>query len=334
MLTDDFTFFLFAVGFISLLNIMIASGLWLSFLTSRKNYLAIACAAAAVEVCRHLGDFVSGLNPGSVALYINSNFLQFTSTILLSISLHFIFKNSFGREIWLLAALYLGFAVATIYDVSNDFPGVPYQTYITSAPLIAATALLFWRALFTGKVISPSKLFFVIASGMLLAIRLWLPNMPLDNVYLLIYYMEYLFFSIMLTAMIIFEIEYSNTTVKKLLNEKVQSEQDLQFIVDNSLDIILVANEVGLLRSWSRKAQEVFGYSREQAIGKIHMDEMFSDNFWKRDLGAVDEFHAHMESIEGKSFMVDVRLKEVSHNNTNYSIFVLRLIAEPGNMLG
>jgi hypothetical protein len=46
--------------------------------------------------------------------------------------------------------------------------------------------------------------------------------------------------------------------------------------------------------------------------------------------GAVDEFHARMESIEGKSFMVDVRLKRVSHNSSDYSIFVLRLIAEPG----
>ena len=78
------------------------------------------------------------------------------------------------------------------------------------------------------------------------------------------------------------------------------------------------------------KAKEVFGYSKEQAIGKIHMGDLFENDFSDEMFGAVDEFHARMESIEGKSFMVDVRLKRVFHNSSNYSIFVLRLIAEPG----
>lgn len=134
----------------------------------------------------------------------------------------------------------------------------------------------------------------------------------------------------MLTALILYEIEYSSRKVKKLLDSRTQSEQDLQFIVDNSLDIILVTDSIGLLRSWSRKAKEVFGYTRDQAIGKIHMNDMFENDFWNENLGAVDEFHARMESVEGRSFMVDVRRRKVSHNNTDYSIFVLRLIAEPG----
>ncbi|HAG72573.1 MAG TPA: hypothetical protein DCL66_10270 [Gammaproteobacteria bacterium] len=60
------------------------------------------------------------------------------------------------------------------------------------------------------------------------------------------------------------------------------------------------------------------------------MEDMFGNDASDEIFGAVDEFHAGMESIEGRSFMVDVRLKSVSHNSSDYSIFVLKLIAEPG----
>lgn len=330
MLTDDLTFFLFAVGFISLLNLMVASGIWLSFLTSKKRYLAIACAATAVEVCRQTVDFFTASNRESFLLYISSDTLQFGSTLILSASLLFIFRNSLGKELWIFFGLILSFVVMALFQFFVPLSPDIYLNYLYASPLIAATGFLYWRAWFTGSVISPSKIFLLVASGTLFLIRITLPSLVLNNFYLLLYYMEYLSFSMMLTALILYEIEYSNRKVKKLLDSRIQSEQDLQFIVDNSLDIILVADDAGILRSWSAKAQEVFGYVRDQAIGKMHMDEMFENNFYDQEVGAVDEFHARMESIEGKSFMVDVRLKKVSHNDSNYSIFVLRLIAEPG----
>jgi PAS domain S-box-containing protein len=330
MLTDDLTFFLFAVGFISLLNLMVASGLWLSFLTSKKRYLAIACSGAAVEVCRHTIDFFTASNRDSFLLNVSSNFLQFGSTVLLSASLLFIFRNSLGRELSIFIGLILSLIAITLFKFFIPLSPEIYLNYLYSCPLIAATMFLFWRAWFTGSILSPSKIFLLVASGTLLLIRITLPSLVIDNFYLLLYYMEYLSFSMMLIALILYEIEYSNRKVRKLLDSKTQSEQDLQFIVDNSLDIILVADDAGLLRSWSTKAQEVFGYTKGQAIGKINMDKMFENNFFDQEVGAVDEFHSHMESINGKSFMVDVRMKKVSHNDSDYSIFVLRLIAEPG----
>ena len=330
MLTDDLTFFLFAVGFISLLNLMIASGIWLNFLTSKKRYLAIACAATAVEVSRQSVDFFSGSNQDSIILYVVSNGLQFSSTLLLSASLLLIFRTSLGRELWMFLTLGLSFVLATVFEITLPALSNIYLNYLYSLPLIAGTGLLFWRALFTGAVISPSKIFLLMASGTLFLIRITLPSLAVDNFFLLLYYMEYLSFSMILTALILYEVEYSNRKVKVLLEDATQSEQDLQFIVDNSLDIILVVDNTGLLQSWGTKAKEVFGYSKEQAIGIIHMGDMFENNFSDEMFGAVDEFHARMESIEGKSFMVDVRLKRVFHNSSNYSIFVLRLIAEPG----
>ncbi|MFK7863891.1 MAG: PAS domain S-box protein [Pseudohongiellaceae bacterium] len=330
MLTDDLSFFLFAVGFISLLNLMITSGIWLSYLTSRKRYLTIACAAAALEVCRHTTDFLSGANPTSTTFAVVSSFLQFGSTLFLSISLLFIYRNSLGREIWLFISISLAFLIATVTEFFL-FPALVAESpYLGAIPLIGVTGILLWRGLLTGKVFTPSKVFLLVASALLLLIRITLPALPINNFYLLLYYMEYLSFSMMLTALILYEIEYSNRKVRKLLDSRTQSEQDLQFIVDNSLDIILVVDDTGLLRSWSRQANEVFGYTREQAIGKVHMNDMFEADFWNQNSGAVDEFSARMESIESKSFMVDVRVRKVSHNNADYSIFVLRLIAEPG----
>lgn len=230
--------------------------------------------------------------------------------------------------------LSIALIASVLYEIFIQRPANPLQAYLGAAPLIAATGFLVWRTIFTGQATTPSKLFFLTASGTLFIIRLALPASAIDNLYLLFYYIEYVCFSMMLIAIILYEIEYSNRKVQSLLDSKVQSEQDLQFIVDNSFDIILMADQQGLLRSWSKKAQDVFGYTREQAIGKIHLHGMFVDNFLNRELGAVDEFHARMNSIDGKSFMVDVRLQEVSHDGSFYSIFVLRLIEEPGGNTG
>ncbi|MFT4862376.1 MAG: PAS domain S-box-containing protein [Pseudohongiellaceae bacterium] len=334
MLTEDTTFFLLAIIFIAILNAMIISGIWLSYLTSRKPYLALACFAGVLEIMLHFSDLATGIRQDTVMFYSLANILQFGSTLTLAVAMLAAFGSiSRGvRSAILLLSLALG--VSVVYEAFVKLPSSPLETYLGSLPLLGASGFLMWRTIFTGQGVTPSKLFFLTASSTLLLIRLALPAMPIDNLYLLFYYIEYMCFSMILIAIILYEIEYSNRKVKSLLDSKVQSEQDLQFIVDNSFDIILVADKQGLLRSWSKKAQQVFGYSPEQAVGKIHLDGMFVDNFLNRELGAVDEFHARMVSIEGKSFMVDVRLKEVSYAGTSYSIFVLRLIEEPGSNSG
>ncbi len=334
MLTDDIAFFFFAVIFVAVLNFMIISGIWLSYLTSKKPYLAIACFAGALEVLLHFSDFGTGLSSNVSTYYFISKVLQFASTLLLAIAM----LSAFGTISRPVKAFCVGLSVCLLLSISIELAtGIASDAvvvYLLDAPLLLASGFLVWRTFFTGQTFTPSKLFFIAASSTLLLIRLSLPLLPLDNLYLLLYFIEYICFSMLLIAIILYEIEYSNRKVKELLDSKVQSEQDLQFIVDNSFDIILVADQQGLLRSWSKKAQQVFGYSRDQAIGKIHLDAIFVDNFLKRQLGAVDEFHARMMSIDGKSFMVDVRLKEVSHEDNFYSIFVLRLIEEPGSFSG
>ena len=61
----------------------------------------------------------------------------------------------------------------------------------------------------------------------------------------LFYYMDVLLFPITLLTLNLDEIEKTKKRVSELLIEKKQSEEHLQFILDNSIDIILNAYTFG-----------------------------------------------------------------------------------------
>jgi len=124
------------------------------------------------------------------------------------------------------------------------------------------------------------------------------------------------------------EVEANTAQIASLLDDRMQSEQDLQFMLDNSLDVILVADSIGLLMSWNKRAELKFGYTSEQAIGKLHMDDLFTDNFWEKELREDRESCARMEHVEGHSFDMGVRVKSVSHRKSEYRIYVLRELAQ------
>ena len=86
-----------------------------------------------------------------------------------------------------------------------------------------------------------------------------------------------------------------------------------------------MSDAVGLLHFWSNKAREVFGYSREQVVGKIHMDDLFASNYWGRGPGKAEELHSEMEAMGVQGFTVDVRMREVFHHSGAYYVFFLRL---------
>ncbi len=150
-----------------------------------------------------------------------------------------------------------------------------------------------WRAVRTGPGLAASKILLGASSAVILAIRLSLPAIDSDVLFGALYYIEYFCFIIMLAAIILFEVEFAY----------------LQFIVDNSLDVILITDNVGLLLSWSSKAQSIFGYVPDQAVGKIHMDDLFANNYWGRDIGQAERFSSEMENVDGLRFPVEVRIR-------------------------
>lgn len=328
MIDQSNNFFALAIGFVSFLDIMVVIALWLSYLTAQRQYLRTACLAGLFEVLRHGVDFIAAIVAETPTWYLMGQVFQFGSTILFITALLLIYETVTRIYYWIFSILGLGLLASLVAQIVFAQVENVGRTYVESIPLIVLSLLLLWRAFRTGTVVTPGKLILLFASATIVMVRCLLPALEVDDFYLLIYYMEYLSFTLLLVALILFELEFSKNQVADLLADKTQSEQDLQFIVDNSLDVILMSDNVGLLLSWSAKAREIFGYSQEQAIGKIHMDDLFVSNFWDQNVGD-EEVQAKMESIDGKSFMVDVRMREVVHGDGMYRLFVLRLVEHP-----
>ncbi len=332
MIDQSLNFFALAIGFVAFLDIMVVIALWLSYLTAQREYLRIACFAGILEVVRQGVDFMAGIVAETPTWYLLGQVFQFGPTLVFIAALLLIYETVTKRYYWIFAALGAGLLASLAIQLVSALPENVGRTYLEAVPLIVLTGLLLWRAIRTGNNFTPGKLILVLASLIMLLIRCVLPALEVDDFYLLIYYMEYLSFTLLLVALVLYELEFSKQQVGALLAERIQSEQELQFIVDNSLDVILVTDNVGLLQSWSAKARELFGYTQDQAVGKIYMDDLFVSNFWDQNMGD-DEVQAKMESIDGKSFHVDVRVREVGRADGTYRLFVLRLVEQPGGAM-
>lgn len=80
--------------------------------------------------------------------------------------------------------------------------------------------------------------------------------------------MEYPSFSMILTASILYEVEYSNRKVKVLLADATQSEQDLQFIAVNGLDIILIVDTLASYNLGALKLKKFLVIPRSRPLAK------------------------------------------------------------------
>src|SRR5205807_8173020 len=47
-----------------------------------------------------------------------------------------------------------------------------------------------------------------------------------------------------------------------------ESQQRLQVIIDTSPSAVITADELGLITGWNRKAEQIFGWSHDEAIGR------------------------------------------------------------------
>ena len=319
-------YYVLVFGFVSLFNLIAVSAVLMSFLKSRRDYLRVACFAGLCEIVRQGVEFTLVLNPESSTLYLLATVLQFGSTLLLVASLLLIFERVTAFYYWLFAILGSGLIVSIVAISMLQAEPTTREAYIYYLPTILLTVLLCWRAVRTGPGLAASKILLGASSAVILAIRLSLPAIDSDVLFGALYYIEYFCFIIMLAAIILFEVEFANRQIRTLLDERTRSEQDLQFIVDNSLDVILITDNVGLLQSWSSKAQSIFGYVPDQAVGKIHMDDLFANNYWGRDIGQAERFSSEMENVDGRRFPVEVRMREVNDAGSQYHVFVVNVL--------
>ena len=315
--------------FVSILLVALAAGYWVSYLSSHKPYQKVIVVALAFEAIRIVPDYFLTEDLNNIAALIASVFLQFVGTIILLYALLVANDRTRKRRQLTLASTTAIFVTSNIYVflTSSEISLPSTDAYISSVGIILATTLVISEGWKVATSISASRILFSLAALSLLMIRSVLPSMEYDDIYFIVYYTELLAYPIIVIALMLAEVENTNKRIKELLADKARSEADLKFIVNNTLDIILVSNEVGLLQSWSQKAQEKFGYSEQQAVGKIHMDELFVGNHIGQSGQDTAEFQNRMETMDGSEFMAEIRMQTVVHMQNIYSIYVLRDIS-------
>lgn len=323
----DLAYSIIAQGFITFINVVVILGLFLNYLSSRHKYIGIACAAGLIEALRIIPDSLIEVYPDSFSVYSTSFLFQFIASLFLLLTLISMRGEARKKHYWLFGFLTTLFVISILYQYIVEMPQTTLDWYLHGMPIILVTLLIVHRSWISTRGVSPSRIFLVMTGLALLALRSYMPALDYGEYFLLIYYMELVLFPMMLLGFLLLEVEIANRRVNDLLAEKSQSEKDLQFILDNSLDLTVIASEVGLLQSWSNRGQEIFGYNDEQIIGKVHIDELFADNSWYKQVEKEEEFESQMEHVDGKAFKVRIRMRSVIGKHEPYTIFVIRDIS-------
>ncbi len=324
MTSYDLSYFLIAAGFIIALNLMAFVSLRVNYLNTKKPYLFLACIAIIIEIMRQVPELFIGLDPDANSFYLLSFLFQFSASLIFLCALMRIKGEIEKQNKVLLGFLILIYLASTIFHIVIGLPQSISTWYLVSTPGILTSLIVVWKILQIGNKPSSSRTLMIMCGVSWLLIRCWEPAIESIDLINLVYYMGVLMFPMMMMALNLSEVEYTHQKVHSLLIDRTQAKEDLQFILDHSLDIILITDTVGLLLSWNKRAEEMFGYNNVQAIEKIHIDELFSDNYWHRSADNSSEFDALMANVDGETFKVKVRIKTVINNDQTHNIYVLR----------
>jgi len=295
-----------------------------NYRSTRKLYLSLASAAIAIEALRQIPALMQSANPESFPGLLLSFFLQFfASWMLLGAIIRKESEFNADHKI-LLGFLLVSYVFSAIFTVANGFPQSIYDWLAITLPAIFTAAAILWKIRHTKITALSGKILLALSATALVSIRIALLIVePIEMVFLL-YYLDVLTFPILVSALVLAEIESAHSQVSTLLKEKTQSEADQRFILDNSVDIILTVSNAGLLLSWNRRAGNVFGYTDAQTVKKMYIDELFSGNYWHKNVDTEHALSATMERIDGKSFPVQVRMKTVIDDAATYTIYVIK----------
>jgi len=65
----------------------------------------------------------------------------------------------------------------------------------------------------------------------------------------------------------------------RVMAEFKESQQRLQVIIDTSPSAVITADEAGLITGWNRKAEEIFGWSHDEAVGRTLAGTIIPDRY-------------------------------------------------------
>ena len=102
-------------------------------------------------------------------------------------------------------------------------------------------------------------------------------------------------------------------------SSSIEADAQLAAIVENSDDAIIGENLDGIITSWNRGAERIFGYSQEEAIGRpiaILTPPDLSDDMPQiidivRGGGAVDHYETTRQGKDGRRFFVALTVSPI-----------------------
>ncbi|MCI5107110.1 MAG: PAS domain S-box protein [Pseudomonadales bacterium] len=310
--------------FVVVLNGVMLLPLVLNWLGKHKPYLMVFVAAGVLEICRQIPNAYLAIYVDDLALVMVSLLLQYTATAVFLVGLYCIGGPLRKRQYIGVLLPSAGFLLVMASIGIQGLPDNRALWLIYSIPMSLLSLLLMWQAWQLRQGLSAGKILLVATALALLGLRLAVPFMEVSDLFYLLYYLENMLFPLLLAAVTVLELEDANRRISDMHARRKQSEQELQFIVDNALDVILVTDQVGLLQSWNKPAEAIFGYTAEQIVGKMHIDELFCDANLNSKLDDYAEFSSRIEHLEGGVHEVDVRMRTVVGSRESHMVFVIR----------
>ncbi len=143
-----------------------------------------------------------------------------------------------------------------------------------------------------------------------------------------------------LTALWFYEQISRNLAIRKIVREKTRalsiSEQRVRSIFNHALDAIITISEKGEIIEWNRQAEEVFGWSDQEAIGKNMADLIIPPPYRDRHHKGMQKFLANgtsnilnrrieLEALrrDGLAFPVELSVTEHrSDGHYNFTAFI------------
>ncbi|MBL4581901.1 MAG: PAS domain S-box protein [Gammaproteobacteria bacterium] len=315
---------LVATGFILILNLMAFISLRVNYNSTRKPYLLLGSIAIGIEALRQIPALLLSFSPESFLALLLSFFLQFfASWMLLCAIIRKESAFSTNHKI-LLGLLFASYVLGLVFTVVTGYPHSTLSWLAITLPAIFTVLAVLWKIRHTEIAALSGKILLFLSGISLASIRIALLIVDSTEMVYLLYYLDVLVFPILVSALVLAEIENAHSKLNTLLKEKTRSEANLRFILDNSVDIILTVNSAGLLLTWNKRAENVFGYTNSQAIRKMYIDDLFSGNYWHKNTDKEQELSAIMERIDGKTFSVKARIKTIIDESETQTIYVIR----------
>lgn len=323
-MTNEAAYFLVAIGFILVLNLMAFISLRINYRSSRKTYLLLACIAVALEALRQAPALALSLDPESFPAVLLTFMLQFAASWMLLLAIIRKESQLNRNHKILLGSLLAVYFAGLAFSILNGFPQSTAHWLAITLPAIFTATVILAKVIHTKITAVSGRALIILSAISLVAIRIAQLMVEATEMVYLLYYLDVVNFPILVSAIVLAEIEFTHSTLGELLKERTRSETNLRFILDNTVDVILTVNNAGLLMNWNKRAENVFGYTNSQTIGKLHIDELFPGNYWHKNIEQETTFEASMEHIDGKIFPVNVRMKTVTEEGENYSIYDIK----------